>query len=121
MQFKGYNFTRSKNIVTLPTLDCNGFPMPYVQEGKENYVVFGRVTKLGANKKGAVKTNYKWIGGKNDGEYVYAVPIECNGYSRTNMMYGKDDKIYLAHKGSCFVVNMKKIREAHAAMEQIAA
>lgn len=119
MKFKGYNFTRTKNIVTLPSFDSNGFPMSYVQEGKENYVVFGRVTKVGANKKGAFKTTSKWIGGKNDGEYVYAVPIESNGYSLTNMMYGKDNKIYLAKKGSCFTVSMKKVKEELDVMEEI--
>lgn len=100
MKFKGRNFVKNTNIVVLPTHDDNGFLMPYMKE--ENYIAFGKVTKIGMNKKGAVKTTHKWLGGKKDGEVVYAIPVECKGYSLTNMMYGKDEKIYLAKNGACY-------------------
>jgi hypothetical protein len=103
MIFKGRKFTRNKNIVMLPTRDGDGFIMPYVKSGQENYVCFGRVTKVGASKKGAVKTIYNWKNGEKDGQPVYAVPIESDGYSLTNMMYGNDNKMYLAYDAQCYV------------------
>lgn len=108
MLFKAYKFSLARNIVIIPNFDENGFPMPYVKAGEEHYVTFGKVTKV-ANKKGSVKTNHTWIGGKNDGEVVYAIPVEKDGYSMTNMLYGKDGKIYLAKDGTCYTTKSNKL------------
>lgn len=101
MIFKGKKFTKNSNIVVLPSHDNNGFLMSYMKD--ENHITFGKVTKVGMNKKGAVKTNNHWLGGMKDQESVYAIPIKVKGYSLTNMMYSEDGKVYLFKDGKCYV------------------
>lgn len=111
MQYKGGKYRRNRNIVRMPLFDEQNRRMPYVEVGKEQYAVFGRVTKLGANKKGAFKTNCTWSGGDKDGQPVYAVPIPLKGYSQTNLAYGLDGYMYLMMDGACYQ-SMKKYRTA---------
>ena len=104
MKFKGYNFRENKSVVSIPVRNEEGNLMPYVEKGKEFYVNFGRITKLGEKKLGAIKTNYKY---ENSGESVYAVPIKLTGHSLTNMAYGEDRNIYLMYDGKCYTAKMK--------------
>ncbi len=100
MIFDGIRFHKNKNIVQMPIRDENNNLMPYAVDGKENYVIFGRVVKRGSVPSGAYKTRYTW----NDiGIYVYAKPIKISGHSLTNMAYGEDGKAYLMYKGNCYV------------------
>jgi hypothetical protein len=105
MIFKGRKFRKVNAVVALPTHDKSGKLMPYVEAGKENYVYFGRthkpITPFPQNKEW-FKTTYKWNGGNFEGEAVYATPIENNGWSLTNMMYGADGRIYLMIDGAIY-------------------
>lgn len=103
MKFDGMNFTRAPNVVILPMQDENGNKPAYLPPGSGAYVGFGRVTKLGAKKAGAIKTSRHWTGGPQDGEPVYATLVDGSGYSLTNMMYGKDGNVYLAYNGECYI------------------
>ena len=76
MKFDGINWRRSRTIVTLPQL-----------HGGRN-IMFGRICKQ--LDKGAVETNWKY----SNGNPVFAKPITPNGWSLTNMMYGKDEIRY---------------------------
>lgn len=106
MKFKGYNFRQNKNLIMLPTYDENQQLMPYVEEGHEHYVYFGKVIKKGEKKKiNAIKTRYKW---EDTGEDVYAIPIELSGYSLTNMAYGTKNQVYLAKDGCCYQATTNK-------------
>ena len=86
MTHDGIKFIADKNIVEIPT----------PEGGKEGYVYFGRVCR--PESKGAVKTNTM-----RSGVYLYARPILCEGHSKTNMMYGPKDKVYLKYDGKCYV------------------
>lgn len=107
MIFKGHKFRQNKNLIVLPNYDEDMNTMPYVEDGHENYVYFGRVIKPG-KKKGidAVKTKYKW---ENTGETVYAIAVEIKGHSLTNMAYGNKDEIYLAKGLQCYQSKIHRI------------
>ncbi len=100
MKFDGMNFRVSKTVVALPVRDEDGNLMPYVKQGGEMYVAFGRVVKEGTFPKGSIKTQYKW---KDKGTSVYAKEIKLKGHSLTNMAYGEDGKTYLMYNGKCFI------------------
>lgn len=60
MQYKGYNFRQNKKMIMLPNFDEQKNPMPYVEEGQENYVYFGKVIPQEEKKPiNAIKTSYK--------------------------------------------------------------
>jgi hypothetical protein len=103
MNFEGATFRRSRTVVLLPIKDEAGALMPYVAEGREHFVCFGRVVKQGkplpAN---AVKTLDVWD--KDDSKPVYAVPIPLKKHSYANMAHGEDGKKYLAEDGACWVL-----------------
>ncbi len=86
MTHDGIQFTANQNIVEVPTPDG----------GNPSYVYFGRVCKPESN--GAVKTSVK-----RGGVFLYAKPIPCEGHSKTNMMYGPNQKVYLKYDGRCYV------------------
>lgn len=107
MIFKGHKFRQNKNLVVLPNYDEHMNIMPYVEEGNENYVYFGRVIKPGKKKPiNAIKTKYKW---EHSEETVYAVPLEITGHSLTNMAYGDKDEIYLAKGVNCYQSKIHRI------------
>lgn len=107
MQFKGYNFRENKNLIVLPNYDEDKNHMPYVEEGHENYVYFGKTIKPGKKKPiEAIKTSYTW---SDTGEAVYAIPVEVNGHSLTNMAYGTKDQVYLAKDGRCYQGKIHRI------------
>lgn len=107
MIFKGHKFRQNRNLVVLPNYDEDMHTMPYVEEGNENYVYFGRVIKQGKKKPvDAIKTRYTW---ENTGEHVYAVPVDLSGHSLTNMAYGEKDEIYLAKGMTCYQAKMHRI------------
>ncbi len=98
MKFKGFNFVRARTVIfTRPK-----FP--------ETNVVFLRICAPDA--KGAIKTDYTL-----DGEPVFGKPISIKGYSRTDMAYGTDGKVYLAHDGVCYSTFIKSVEER--AMDRI--
>lgn len=107
MIFKGYKFRENKNLVILPTHDDDKNIMPYVEEGHEGYVYFGKILKRNQKKPvNAIKTRYTW---NDNGESVFAVPVELNGHSLTNMAYGAKNEIYLAFDGRCYKAKKNKI------------
>ena len=107
MIFKGYKFRENKNLIMLPTHDEDKNVMPYVEDGHENYVYFGKILKQNEKKPvNAIKTTYKW---NDTGENVYAIPVDLNGHSLTNMAYGTKNQIYLAFKGRCYQAKINKI------------
>lgn len=98
MKFKGRDFVQVRNVVSLPASDKDGNLMSYAEK-PSNYVIFGKVSKLGEKKAGAVKSDFHRKlegGGKVD---IFAVPIKTSGYSLTNMAYGADGYIYLMFDG----------------------
>lgn len=96
MQYKGFNFRRTKAYVVLPKEhDVNG-----------PHMTFGKICTQ--DTEGAVETDYhhnidcKF--GKR-GEKVFALPLPCQGHSRTNMMYsGKN--IYMMEGGKFYVAKI---------------
>ena len=87
MKFKGFNFRKVRTVVQLP----------YDEGESTSYIKFGRISK--ESDKGAILTRYKFA---DSGLPVYAKPIPNNGYSLTNMMYGKDGRVYLMKDGQFF-------------------
>lgn len=69
---------------------------------KSNYLKFGKICS--PDKAGAVRTNWTI-----NGEVLFAKRIEDGGYSLTNMMYGKDGRIYLMHDGKIYTRRLKKV------------
>ena len=53
----------------------------------------------------AVKTNYTW---SETGEPVWAIPLELNGHSLTNIAYGTKGEVYLMFDGSLFQAKIHK-------------
>ncbi len=101
--FKGRKYHACPTVVTMPTRDAEGKLMPYVKEGEENYVVFGRlVSKFFPTPANAVKTEYCWNKGTPEEKPAYAILVPGAGYSLTNMMYGADDFMYLALDGKVY-------------------
>ena len=116
MIFDGMRFTRSRSAIHISGMD------PMVQDlrkrlGREDssyhgYCFFARVLPLiktcmvvdGQDKlpKGYVDTGRKWPNTKDDLP-VYAKLVEPDGWSLTNMMYGKDGYIYLCVSGQTYV------------------
>ena len=119
MMFKGYNYTHTHNAVMLPDEHAD----------RPHYCAFGRLCKKTA--KGAIKTNRKYNGrspfgdGPEEGEDgtpvypVYAKKIQPDGYSLTNLMYGKDGYAYLAYDGSVFVRKCKLKKPNPIGQEQL--
>lgn len=86
-----------------------------------NYVTFGRIaSKAHAD---SIATDSTWtlasalspMGDepeRHEGDLnvfiVYAIPVPSDGHSLTNLMYGKDGKSYLYHKGKVYVRSRKK-------------
>ena len=101
MKFKGINFRRAPNVVTLP----DGAGDPSIPS---NYQQFGRVCKPDAQ--GAIRSN--WSRG---GEPLYVKPIPLSGHSRTNMAYGLDGRVYLIHDGRCYTAPPKRQRSGEPA------
>jgi hypothetical protein len=92
MIFDGIKFRINRNIVMLQRSDGVN-------------VRFGRIVPEGKPvPPNAEATNYTW----GVGYPVLAVPIESQGYSRTNMMYGKDGRIYLGYDGRCYTAKMRR-------------
>ena len=90
MIYKGYHFRISKTV------------LPYGDD-EQNRVLFGKICKSSC--KNAIKTRYVYTEIEDP---VYVKPIPNDGYSRTNMMYGKDGRIYLAYDGRCYTARWKK-------------
>lgn len=104
-------FTKSRKVVTLPHNMWNG--------ELKNYVMFGRICSKSTA--GAIKSEWYYRGSSpfndphephefDDNEkrwptYCFPVPCDCHGL--TNMMYGKDNYIYLFHNGQVFVKKAK--------------
>ena len=102
MIFKGLHFRKSRTVVTLPNFDyATGEKFPYVKD--PNYVYFGRVLKdqSKADPKLHPKTSY-YKSNDPERKFLHADPIEDNGHSLTNMMYGADGRVYLAKDGCVF-------------------
>jgi hypothetical protein len=80
MIYKGRTWYRSRTVVTLPEM----------KDGK--YIQFGKICDK--DTPGAVETTWTRDGSN---EKLWAKPIPDNGYSLTNMMYGKhfvrDDQV----------------------------
>jgi len=106
MRFDGLDWRRTRSVITLPEL------------ANEHYVQFARICK--ATDKGAISTGWTYTTGC--GGTVYAKPITPNGWSLTNMMYGKHFvrdgevrvKAYLQYGGSVYTtswVHEKKTAE----------
>ena len=97
LTFKGLTFKLNKEVVTLPTMF------------KEIYVQFGKITL-----KGGVETKWVRINPQGKAVPVYATPIENDGYSLTNMMYGKTFKykgetkrhVYLSWEGRVYTTTI---------------
>lgn len=107
MLFKGVDYVKVKNIVSLPVRNKDGKLMPYVNNG-ENYIYFGKVSKLGQKKSGAVKSEYNLVQSNGEKEPIYAVPLEITGHSLTNRAYCADGYVYLMLDGS-FYRSKKKL------------
>jgi len=90
----GARYQRCQAVVALWNVP-NGLGPNY-----SHYITFGKLVKPGkpvpAN---AVPTGRIW---NHTGEAAYAVPIKAEGYSRTNLMYGADGRMYLCKNGSCY-------------------
>lgn len=94
-------------MVMLPVFDEENNTMPYVDGDNTNYVYFGKVIPKGKSKPlNAIKTTYKW---SDTDDYVYAIALETEGYSLTNMAYGNNNEIYLAKDGHCYQAKMNRI------------
>lgn len=107
MIYKGHVFRVSKTVVSLPIHDDAGNRMPYVKAGMENYVHFGRVVKMGSQPPAkSFKTSYRWEGCKDDEAVVHATVIANDGWSRTNMMYGTDGRIYMMMDGRTYTAKI---------------
>lgn len=95
MIFDGIKWRRSRTVVVLPADPT---------QDKPNHLRFGRICEQMT--KGSVKTDYKW----KNGNPVHAKPITPNGWSLTNMMYGKSEvrdgivyvRAYLCRGGQCY-------------------
>lgn len=91
MKFKGRNFRKSNTLVIMPIKK---------DDPEWNYAKFGKVVKDGNSiPPEAVETHYRW---PETGNPVFAVQVQTNGYSLTNMAYGNDGRIYLAYDGRVF-------------------
>ena len=99
MKFDGHNWRRSSTVIVLP---------PVEGEHHMHHLRFGRICKPGDD--GAIRTSYAYVG---SGEHLYAKPITPNGWSLTNMMYGKrsvrDGEVrvhaYLCKGGQCYTTS----------------
>lgn len=103
MRFKGYNFRQAKKIVMLRGYFDTTTGAVTVTPTNGAYVRFGRICKPEA--KGAEETQYTYP----DGSRVWARAVPVSGYSRTNMAYGEDGKVYLALDGRCFTAKQDVI------------
>lgn len=96
MKYKGYNFRRSTTVYMLP--------MSMFAGEQKNYVTFGRL--CAKETPGAVPRELR------NGGFIYLLPIPIKGYSRTNMAYGKDGRVYLAMDGCSYTAKMAVQPEA---------
>lgn len=104
MIFKGLKFRRAKNVVFLPNRDADGKLMPYVRPANEHCVHFGKTVphandtrrKQPDAKAVIYNTDFRW---EDSSDVVQATLIPDEGWSLTNMMYGKDGRIYLMLDG----------------------
>lgn len=107
MEYRGNQFRTNKSLVSLPIYDEEKNCMPYVEDGHENYIYFGKVIPRDKKKPiNAIKTTYTW---RDTGESVFAIPVKLNGHSRTNMAYGDKNQIYLYHDGQCYQAKIQRI------------
>lgn len=106
MKFDGIVFRRAPKICRIPIEN----PDPK----HKDYAVFGKLIPKGQDIPASAKLvpHISWsdeaglpASAKTP---VYANIIPCDGYSLTNMMYGKDGKIYLVLNGVCYVAPGKK-------------
>lgn len=91
MKFKGMNFRHSRRTIAITNKPYVEFARP-VYEGK----------KLPKN---AFATNYRW---PDTGNIVWATPIPLKAHSLTNMAYGKDGRVYLAHDGWVYIASQNE-------------
>jgi hypothetical protein len=99
MIFKGLKFRYSSKIVFM-----DGVPGTRTAEG---YVRFGRAIPQGKPvPRAAEQTKWTW----SDGSPLFAVEIPCQGYSLTNMMYGRDGRVYLMKDGRGFVASSNQLK-----------
>lgn len=116
MIFDGMRFTRSRSAIHISGMS------PLVKELREGlgreaksydgYCFFARVLsfmrtiqvkQFGAKlPKGYFDTGREWPNTKDDLP-VYAKLVESDGWSLTNMMYGKDGYVYLCKSGTVYV------------------
>lgn len=97
IKFEGQRYTRAPKVVVLPE--------EYWQDdGKYKYMTFG--VECDITKKGSVLT--KWKNEQNF--YIHALPIPFVGHApaHTNLMYGKDNRLYLCLEGKCYSAPMSK-------------
>lgn len=90
MKFDGEVWRISRTVVSLPK--------EYWLGGIKNHITFGR--KCTPNTKGAVQT--EWHPKGDPDNKIYAKPIECDGHSLTNLMFGKDGHKYLMVDGRIY-------------------
>ena len=107
MIFDGMTFRRRRSIVALPKEMWEGTD--------KNCVTFGRACRKDA--KGAVQTAFYWNGPSPFGDEpeggqqpAYAIPIEPDGHSLTNLMYDKQGNAYLLIKSRVYVRGKKAKR-----------
>ena len=94
MKFKGMNFRIAKNVVILPAKNFKG------RKYSISYIRFGKIIPQG----GKIEGNDHFIPFRTweNGSPVWAKEIEVEYWSLTNMMSGKDGRLYLAYEGSCY-------------------
>lgn len=100
MRFKGISFRRAPSVVRIPFESRTD-----THDQDSAYVRFGRVVREGTP--GAVVAFY----GRNPaGERVpiYAKQVKPDGWSRTDMMYGADGKVYVMKDGACYTAPLRK-------------
>lgn len=102
MIFKGIKFRKNKNYVNMPDswLKENGY--------ETNFLRFGKIADKDVE--GAVETKWFYMDWEKEKTPIFAVPVQCEGHSRTNMMYGKvanREMIFLMVDGMIFTAPVK--------------
>jgi hypothetical protein len=94
IKFEGKRYARAPKVVVLPEEFWEG-------TGK-NHMTFGVACDI--SKKGAVLTSWK----DENNFHIHALPIPFTGHSLTNLMYGKDKRMYLCLDGKCYSAPVSK-------------
>ncbi len=124
MRFKGYQYRKAPQFVTLPhQTPCN---CPWPDHGGGAYITFGRSVPITEphpeSVKGAIKTDWTWrdyMG--EDGVIVqkapvWAVPVPLTGHSLTNLAYTKSGHMLLWKDGTVYMAMTPKERERRLAL-----